>query len=167
VTNTSRNNALDETLTAANAGQSSVKVRYPNSDGFADRMKMLIDRAGSAAEIARTCGFSEAVVRSWRDGNSDPSRDRCVALAAGTGASLLWLVAGEGPMLAADVAPTDVSPELRQEALKMSLQLAAEALGDRTLPPEKHAELVSLIYEGLTEGLPEAQILRFARLAAP
>jgi len=80
---------------------------------------------------------------------------------------LLWLVAGEGPMLAADVAPTDVSPELRQEALKMSLQLAAEALGDRTLPPEKHAELVSLIYEGLTEGLPEAQILRFARLAAP
>jgi len=47
------------------------------------------------------------------------------------------------------------------------VQLAAEALGERTLPPEKHAELVSLIYEGLMDGLPEARILRFARLAAP
>ncbi|GAB3027615.1 hypothetical protein GCM10027285_07200 [Oleiagrimonas citrea] len=44
------------------------------------------------------CGFSEGVVRSWRDGRSDPSRTRCMALAKGLGVSLLWVVAGEGPM---------------------------------------------------------------------
>nr|WP_241762618.1 transcriptional regulator [Dyella ginsengisoli] len=42
------------------------------------------------------CGFSEGVVRSWRDGNSDPSRARCVTLAKTLGISLVWLVAGEG-----------------------------------------------------------------------
>lgn len=48
----------------------------------------------------------------------------------------------------------------------LSLQLASEALGEKTLPPAKHAELVGLIYELLEEGLPEATVLRFARAAA-
>ncbi|MEO8809534.1 MAG: helix-turn-helix transcriptional regulator [Rhodanobacter sp.] len=63
---------------------------------FADRIRVLIQRVGSATEIARMCGFSEGVVRSWRDGNTDPSRARCVTLARTLGISLVWLVAGEG-----------------------------------------------------------------------
>lgn len=69
---------------------------------FADRIRFLIQRVGSATEIARMCGFSEGVVRSWRDGNTDPSRARCVTLARTLGISLVWLVAGEGA-IAADV----------------------------------------------------------------
>ncbi|GLQ51501.1 multiprotein-bridging factor 1 family protein [Dyella flava] len=65
---------------------------------FADRIKVLIQRVGSVTEIARMCGFSEGVVRSWRDGNTDPSRARCVTLARTLGISLVWLVAGEGSM---------------------------------------------------------------------
>ena len=65
---------------------------------FADRIRLLIQRVGSATEIARMCGFSEGVVRSWRDGNSDPSRARCVTLARTLGISLVWLVAGEGAL---------------------------------------------------------------------
>lgn len=65
---------------------------------FADRIRLLIQRVGSATEIARLCGFSEGVVRSWRDGNTDPSRARCVTLARTLGISLVWLVAGEGNM---------------------------------------------------------------------
>ncbi len=65
-------------------------------NSFADRIRLLIQRVGSATEIARLCGFSEGVVRSWRDGNSDPSRARCVTLARTLGISLVWLVAGEG-----------------------------------------------------------------------
>jgi transcriptional regulator with XRE-family HTH domain len=68
----------------------------PSSGSFAERIKLLIQRVGSATEIARMCGFSEGVVRSWRDGNSDPSRARCVTLAKTLGISLVWLVAGEG-----------------------------------------------------------------------
>ncbi|NUR21554.1 transcriptional regulator [Frateuria sp.] len=66
---------------------------------FADRIKFLIQRVGSATEIARMCGFSEGVVRSWRDGNTDPSRARCVTLARTLGISLVWLVAGEGAIM--------------------------------------------------------------------
>lgn len=66
---------------------------------FADRVKLLIQRVGSATEIARMCGFSEGVVRSWRDGHTDPSRARCVTLARTLGISLVWLVAGEGTLL--------------------------------------------------------------------
>lgn len=65
---------------------------------FADRIKLLIQRVGSATEIARMCGFSEGVVRSWRDGHTDPSRARCVTLARTLGISLVWLVAGEGAL---------------------------------------------------------------------
>src|SRR3569623_1994831 len=73
---------------------------HPESGStFADRIKLLIQRVGSATEIARMCGFSEGVVRSWRDGNTDPSRARCVTLARTLGISLVWLVAGEGAIL--------------------------------------------------------------------
>lgn len=65
---------------------------------FAERIRLLIQRVGSATEIARRCGFSEGVIRSWRDGNTDPSRARCVTLARTLGISLIWLVAGEGSM---------------------------------------------------------------------
>jgi transcriptional regulator with XRE-family HTH domain len=68
----------------------------PVAGTFAERIKLLIQRVGSATEIARLCGFSEGVVRSWRDGNTDPSRARCVTLAKTLGISLVWLVAGEG-----------------------------------------------------------------------
>ncbi|KGI76609.1 transcriptional regulator [Oleiagrimonas soli] len=67
-------------------------------DEFAERINVLSKRYGSVSKIARICGFSEGVVRSWRDGRSDPSRARCVALAKGLGISLMWVVAGEGPM---------------------------------------------------------------------
>jgi len=73
---------------------------------FADRIKTLIQRVGSVTEIARMCGFSEGVVRSWRDGNTDPSRARCVTLARTLGISLVWLVAGEGAIQIDPNAPT-------------------------------------------------------------
>ena len=72
------------------------KNTITTSNTFADRIKTLIQRVGSVTEIARMCGFSEGVVRSWRDGNTDPSRARCVTLARTLGISLVWLVAGEG-----------------------------------------------------------------------
>ncbi|MEP6907351.1 MAG: transcriptional regulator, partial [Pseudoxanthomonas sp.] len=47
------------------------------TNGLSARMQMLIRSEGSMASIARRCGFSEGAVRSWRDGNSDISRERC------------------------------------------------------------------------------------------
>lgn len=70
----------------------------PSSSNFSDRIKLLIRDCGSITHIAKTCGFSEGVVRSWRDGRSDPSRQRCLTLARTLGVSLVWLIAGEGGM---------------------------------------------------------------------
>ncbi|MHC1480740.1 helix-turn-helix domain-containing protein [Frateuria aurantia] len=95
---------------------------------FADRIKVLIQRAGSATEIARRCGFSEGVVRSWRDGHTDPSRARCVTLAKTLGVSLVWLVAGEGQILAdpsADV--REGGSSLRDEVAGRGGRLGAAA----------------------------------------
>ncbi|MFC5436716.1 multiprotein-bridging factor 1 family protein [Rhodanobacter umsongensis] len=78
----------------------SQKLSTPVAGSFAERINLLIQRVGSATEIARKCGFSEGVVRSWRDGNTDPSRARCVTLARTLGISLVWLVAGEGALQA-------------------------------------------------------------------
>jgi Predicted transcription factor, homolog of eukaryotic MBF1 len=83
------------------------KNTQPSTAGtFSDRIKLLIQRVGSATEIARMCGFSEGVVRSWRDGNTDPSRARCVTLARTLGISLVWLVAGEGTLQIDPTVPT-------------------------------------------------------------
>lgn len=69
-------------------------------------------------------------------------------------------------MLVKDAGAEASSQPLSGSDLTMAIQLAAEALDGRSLPPPEYAELVGLIYEGLTEGLPEAKILRFARLGA-
>jgi ribosome-binding protein aMBF1 (putative translation factor) len=87
------------------SAQPSVPTSLPETN-FSDRIKLLIQRIGSVTQIARMCGFSEGVVRSWRDGNTDPSRARCVTLARTLGISLVWLVAGEGSILADPIVAT-------------------------------------------------------------
>jgi hypothetical protein len=101
---------------------------------FADRIKVLIQRVGSVTEIARMCGFSEGVVRSWRDGNTDPSRARCVTLARTLGISLVWLVAGEGSMqidpnaLVPDDNATNSAETAMPQRHRSKLRMAADTL---------------------------------------
>jgi transposase-like protein len=87
-----------ETASVAGHGAHSAADPIDGSKNFADRIKAIIKATGSVSDIARRCGFSEGVVRSWRDGHTDPSRGRCVTMARTLGISLLWLAAGEGPM---------------------------------------------------------------------
>lgn len=91
-----------------------ISTKPQAAETFAERIKLLIQRVGSATEIARMCGFSEGVVRSWRDGNTDPSRARCVTLAKTLGISLVWLVAGEGT-LQVDPAPASSDEQYSSE----------------------------------------------------
>jgi hypothetical protein len=94
---------------------------------FSDRIKLLIQRIGSVTRIARMCGFSEGVVRSWRDGNTDPSRARCVTLARTLGISLMWLVAGEGSIL---IDPAASTPDDQRSALSSSSHARTRLLPD-------------------------------------
>jgi hypothetical protein len=80
------------------ASTTSLRTSDAKENDLALRMRMLIRHEGSMASIARRCGFSEGAVRSWRDGQSDISRERCVVMARTLNVSLIWLITGEGPM---------------------------------------------------------------------
>lgn len=116
-------------MSAANKGMG----KSIQADSFADRIKLLSERYGGVSQIARTCGFSEGVVRSWRDGRSDPSRARCVALARGLGLSLTWVVAGEGDMLESVATSTGTTPAPSGDKLDASRLAAAAEVLESTL----------------------------------
>ncbi len=121
--------------------------------GFAERIRTLIDHYGGVTRIARTCGFSEGVVRSWRDGRSDPSRQRCLSLAQGLGISLVWLMSGDGSMLESPRAlaspqggqhVTTVDTRQLSHAMRI-MQSTLESTGNK-LPLESRAELLGEYY---------------------
>lgn len=63
----------------------------------------------------------------------------------------------------AKIAP---SQPVSGEALMIAADLADEALQGLWLPKNRYFDLVALIHDGITRGLPYAQILEFARPAA-
>lgn len=153
-----------------------------NATSFADRMKLLINACGSVTSIARACGFSEGVVRSWRDGRSDPSRERCLKLARQLGVSLVWLIAGEGAMWDADAAtlapPRPQSADRvdasrtsssdmdarRLTAAMRALASAIELAGGDSTALDQHADLLAGFYAMTGEPDPLARAERMIAL---
>ncbi|TAL74135.1 MAG: XRE family transcriptional regulator [Rhodanobacter sp.] len=118
---------------------SSHKIPHdPLQSTFAERIKLLIQRVGSATEIARMCGFSEGVVRSWRDGHTDPSRARCVTLARTLGISLVWLVAGEGALQIDPTLSGNDDNQLSSETTRTRWHAAGPS--HTLVPPTTHAD---------------------------
>jgi transcriptional regulator with XRE-family HTH domain len=70
--------------------------------GFRVRMSMLESLVGNWSELARKAGLSRRVLDKYRNGESDPSRARLVALAQAAGVRVEWLATGEGAMLKGD-----------------------------------------------------------------
>lgn len=79
-----------------------------------------------------------------------------------------WVLIGEGPerLDALSDPVSEASQPLRMDMLKIAITLAQEALDGKTLGHEDYAELVSLIYDALANGLQSAQVLAFAKPAA-
>jgi hypothetical protein len=136
-------------------------------DGMGTRISALCDVIGTRKNAAVAMGVSADSLQRYIRQENMPPFDVLVRLCAAAGGRLDWLATGQGPMLYSETAPQGQSHDVRLEGLTMAIQLAAEALDGKYLPPEKYAELVTLIYQGLEEGLPEATILRFARIAKP
>lgn len=63
---------------------------------FRERITMLIERVGGPTELAKRTGLSRAVIDKYKNGESDPSRTRLLALAEAGEVSLEWLAGGDG-----------------------------------------------------------------------
>lgn len=68
-----------------------------SGEGFRQRLRQTVEGYGTATALARACGFSEANLRRWLDGPSEPKRPQLVTLAAVTGVDLEWLLTAEEP----------------------------------------------------------------------
>jgi transcriptional regulator with XRE-family HTH domain len=131
---------------------------------FSSRIRFLIRTYGGDSQIARMCGFSEGVIRSWRDGRSDPSRERCLALARGLGISLVWLIAGDGAMRndmrtepGASPGETTAAFDTRRLSRAMRvLQSTLESTGNQ-LSVENRADLLGEYYAALGNPDPVAR----------
>lgn len=133
--------------------------------GIGRRISEAASALGTRKSAHAVMRVSSAALQRYIAEENMPPFDAVARLCLAAGVRMEWLATGEGEMRV-EPAPDGASQPLRQESLTMALQLASEALGNKVLPPHKHAELVGLLYELLEEGLPEAKVLRFARAAA-
>ncbi len=135
-------------------------ILSPGIGRFAVRLREAIGSQGLRT-FGKLSGLSEGALHSYLSGDTYPTLDRLDAIARATGRPAAWFISDS------DAEEPPPSQVLRPEGLTIAIQLAAEALEGKYLPPPKLAELITLIYEFLEEGLPEAKILRFARAAGP
>jgi len=71
---------------------------HPTESGynsFKDRINILSEKVGGMSALARLSGVSESVVRKWKQGDSEPTVSRLLALAQAGNVSVNWLVTGE------------------------------------------------------------------------
>ena len=67
-------------------------------DGFAARLRQVVDSYGSASAIARAIDRSEGAVRKWLRGQSEPNVSDLRAICEATGANVAWLVMGRSDL---------------------------------------------------------------------
>lgn len=121
--------------------------------------------------MASRMGVYKNTYSRWERGEREPSASDLICL-ANDGWNLNWLLTGYGPERLDSLEPrekqgdSEPSQPVRQDVLKMAVQLAQEALDGNVLDPPDYGELVALIYDALANGLPSAQVLAFAKPAA-
>lgn len=131
----------------------------------------------SVSAFARRCGIVESTLRTYLNG-AQPSTDRLVAIADTAGVNIAWLAAGRGPKKGA--APSQAqqqasqpapAPPLNPELLQAAIEGVQEGLRriNRTVPADKHAQLIAAAYELLLDGqgnVGKNNVINFIRAAA-
>lgn len=160
-----RNSDKSSSYSKSDAAEAASDAGPILGSGIGRRISEAASALGTRKSAHAVMQVSSAALQRYIAEENMPPFDAVARLCLAAGVRLEWLATGEGDMRS-QAAPGGASQPLRRDDLTMALQLASEALGEKELPPAKHAELVTLIYELLEEGLPEAKVLRFARAAA-
>lgn len=137
-------------------------IRDPGIGRFRDRLKEAL--AGEALKpFAKRAGISEGSIFSYLSGQTYPALDRLDAICTATGRSASWFIASDQGASAA-------SHDLSEANLRIAIEYADKAIRDTTgadwAPPTLYARLLKLLYAGLTQGLPLAEVRSIAMDAA-
>lgn len=70
-------------------------------------MALIVKEVGNAVVLAEKSGISRRVVGSYLSGDSDPSREKLVAMAKASNVNIGWLASGDGPIHSNDITTMD------------------------------------------------------------
>lgn len=79
---------------------------------FVERMKEVVERAGSAEKLAKLSGISSRGIGKYLAGETDPSRARLIAIAGAAEVNLEWLATGQGQKTAAELDTAAIPAEV-------------------------------------------------------
>jgi transcriptional regulator with XRE-family HTH domain len=127
------------------------------NNGFAARLRQVIEAYGSASGLAKAIERSEGAVRKWLRGESEPNVTDLRSVCEETGTSIEWLVAGRGQREAMPLGVREVAPPYENPALQhvdtVLLEGVVVAIEEEllktglTLPPTKRSVLVAHLYD--------------------
>lgn len=161
----------------------------PDAFEFAQRLNTVLDgvrdcpamKDGRGKWVAKRYKVSQPSAHAWLHGRNAPTAPRAQVIAKDLGVRFEWLYFGEGQpaTTTADEGTVKVgttatenlsqsavaSQFVRRSDVSLAIRLAAEALGDKFLPPGRYAELILLFCDLLQSGLSEARVLAFGRQA--
>ena len=72
-------------------------------NSFPERIKTLINISGNKEKLWKVSGISAVMIGKYETGQSEPSRDKLIALSVATGVNVEWLVTGNGAMRRGEV----------------------------------------------------------------
>lgn len=125
----------------------------------------------SQADFAPCLGVHKNTLGAYERGEREVGALVLMGLWA-SGWNINWVLSGEGNernyerQYVQMLAEAESSQAVSAEHLSIAVELADEALKGLWLPRNRYYDLVALIYDGLTQGLPYAEIIDFARPAA-
>ncbi|MCR6661868.1 MAG: helix-turn-helix domain-containing protein [Luteimonas sp.] len=140
------------------------EVRHPELRTIGQRLAHARAVAGiNQFDMATKVGVA---LRTWQNYELDkrPPDAEVLTSLFRLGWSPTWVLTGYEPSEAG--AGVGTSQDLSGEALMVSHELTEEALRGLWLPKHRFFDLLALIYAGVTQGLPYAEIIDFARSEA-
>jgi len=166
----------------SDGSETALKQRPSSLPDLGRRLLALYDAVGTRLKAAEIAGRSTDQLAKWAKGHAETPFAPLAKLCKAAGISLEWLAFeekksprrirfGQGldqiaEQMEAEAAQRSQSQPMSHDDLRIVFQLVEEAADGKVLSPDQRAELASLVYEGLVDGLPEAKILRWARAAA-
>lgn len=146
-------------------------------DGFAARLRQVVDAYGSTSALARRLERSEGALRKWLQGKSEPNVSDLRRICEATGTNVEWLVTGRGvrngPVSVRDSTIARATAAMRApfdyqlfDALMASVEDETRALG-LELPRTKRSSMIGMLYDRFadTKEIDRELVSRMVRLA--